>query len=109
VYDDWAESPFSPTFSSNNIEGNEKELLFAFPFHQDATSALTVTIRGVFDQFATHQKTDDQGLLLRIVKGSIMTSTSGENTMIQGLNTNIDISLQMFRSFSFDFFSFLFF
>ena len=54
-------------------------------------------------------KDDDQGLLFRVVRGSIMTSTSGENTMIQGLNTNIDISLPMFRLFSFVFFLFCFF
>jgi hypothetical protein len=28
--------------SSNIIEGNEEESLFTFPFHQEATSALTV-------------------------------------------------------------------
>jgi hypothetical protein len=47
VYDDWVESPSYPTLSSNNIEENEEESRFAFPFHQEATSALTVTVRGV--------------------------------------------------------------
>jgi hypothetical protein len=47
VYDDWAESPSYPTLSSNNIEGSEEESLFAFPFHQEATSALTVAVHGV--------------------------------------------------------------
>jgi hypothetical protein len=47
VYDDWAESPSSPTLSSNNIEGNEGESLFAFLFHQEVTSVLTVPVCGV--------------------------------------------------------------
>jgi hypothetical protein len=69
--------------------------VFTFPFHQEATSALIVTVRGVLAKVAICQKTDDQFFLVRIVRVSIMALKSGENTMIKGLNTNIAISLPL--------------
>jgi hypothetical protein len=61
------------------------------------------------DQFVICQKTDDQFFLFRNVRVSIMTLKSGENTMIQGLNTNIAISLSSILLPSFSFFVSVFF
>jgi hypothetical protein len=44
------------------------------------------------------------GALRELVAVAGMMLKSGENTMIQGLNTNIDISLPMIRSYLFFFF-----
>ncbi len=50
-----------------------------------------------------------EGLLVRIVRGSIMTLKRGENAMIQGLNTNIAISLPTIWWSFFGFFHLCFF
>ncbi len=89
--------------------GQWRRITLCIPFPPRSNLSINSHNLWCSDQFAICQKTDDQCILVRIVRVSIMTLKSGENTMIQGLNTNIAISLPSIWSPSFSFFSFVFF
>ena len=73
--------------------GQWRRITLCIPFPPRSNLSINSHSLWCSDQFAICQKTDDQFFLLRIVRVSIMTLKSGKNTMIQGLNTNIAISL----------------